>query len=189
MSATRTIVAVAAVVVVAAGVGAFFALRSGGDAVSSGGPLVAPKDGYFSASIPIDVGKPASFGLLVVANKQREPITLERVELVEPTPGLRLVGSYAQPTGSGLGVGLLSGFPPSGAGPNRHDVAGYALAHGAEARIVVGVASARTGSFDAKALRLYYRAKGKQYRDDWPFAVRVCSPAKPWAGRCHAPTG
>jgi hypothetical protein len=130
-----------------------------------------------------------SFGLLIVENGSKRTATLERIELARVTAGMRIVGSYVQPVRAGAPVGFLNGFPPANAGRVRSAVAGYALAPGAEVRIVLGLTVERNGRFVTRALRLSYRVGDDRYRADWPLGVRLCAPKRRYFGRCQAPSG
>jgi hypothetical protein len=178
-----------AVVLVAAGVGAYWALRPGGGGASVGGPLEPTQSNFFGLGTAAAVGERFSYGLLKGVNSGDGPAVLDRVELVGAPPQLEVVGSYAQPIDDPHHVGVLEGFPPPGASPARRPLHGYSVGPGEGVRVVTGVAARAEGTFAARALRLFYTASGRQYRDDWPLGIRLCVPKAKWLDRCEPPRG
>ena len=108
MSRRRLLAAASAAVVLLGGAGAFIGIRLAGDGGGriDGGPIAPPKDaGYYGVGHAAPLGQRLSYGILVAGNAGDATAVLERVEAVETTPGMRIVGSYAQPPGKGPGVG------------------------------------------------------------------------------------
>ncbi len=169
------------------GTGAWLALRPAAG-VAVGGPLAPTSEFAFLATgTAADVGEPLTYGLLVLKGVDSQPMELERVELARVDGGVRMVGSYVQPTSVGRGIALAYGYPPPRPGPDRHPVAGYRLVPHATLRVLVGFEATRPGHHAFHALRLYYRARGHRYRTDYPLAARVCAPKARWLGHCEPP--
>jgi len=190
MSGRRLLAAASAAVVLLGGAGAFIGIRLAGDGGGriDGGPIAPPKDaGYYGVGHAAPLGQRLSYGILVAGNAGDATAVLERVEAVETTPGMRIVGSYAQPPGKGPGVGLLEGFPPTPSGTIHARVNGYAVRPHEDFRIVLGVTTVRDGMQMFHKLRLYYRAGGHRYVSTWPLGLRLCSPPSRYLDRCPAP--
>jgi hypothetical protein len=194
MSLRRLLAAAIAVAVAAGGTGAWLVLRPAGGGASSGpvdvgGPLASPPDATgIAVSVPTAVGERVSFGYLTLRAVPARRLTLERVSLLRVRGGLRLVGSYVQPAGiPRYAVGLLFGFPPPNAAPNRRPTAGFVLRGRADVAVVVGLRTTRPGIAQFRSLRLWYRDGARRYRTDFLFAVRLCAPRERYRGRCHAP--
>jgi hypothetical protein len=172
------------------GAGAFLGIRlAGSDPPVATGPLEPPASlHYWGLGHPVDVGERLSYGLLFLRNRSRRTATLEGVDAVEATPGMRIVGGYAQPIDDGPGVGLGAGFPPTPSGTIHAAVRGFAVRPGDEVRIVLGVVVDRTGRQQFLRLRLRYRVGSHGFASTWPLGLRLCAPASRYRGKCEPPT-
>lgn len=83
----------AGALVLAVGAAAAAALLLGGEDELPRGPLGT--DDITGMSAPQQVGRPFSIGLPVVYNRGDEPATLEKVSLIEKTPGIEVVEALA----------------------------------------------------------------------------------------------
>jgi hypothetical protein len=169
------------------GVGAWLALRPAAG-VASGGPLAPSSDrSFLSTGTPANVRERISYGLLVLRGANARDVRLDRVELVAPEHGLRMIGSYVQPVDLGRGIAVAYGFPPPRPGPGRKPVADYVLGPAAKVRVMIGLTVTRRGSFAFHGIALSYRANGRRYRTTFPLAGRLCAPKARWLSRCPPP--
>ena len=123
----RNLIVIAAVVavVIAAGSAAAIAVGfgggeggtgggdgDGGGEITEGGPLAGQAAGGATASgAPVALDKPYSWGESSIINETDEPVTIERLELLEVPEGLRVLGMYALP-GEETGIGMAEGYDP-----------------------------------------------------------------------------
>ena len=159
-------------------------LVSRGTRLTEGGPLACP-DCSADASIPVDVGKRATFGAANLENHGTKPAVLERVEYLGMTPGLRTLGPLVSRNGdrrSG-GVGLVLGYPPVQLRGALHPLRGYRVfpehSYDDEVDVLVGLSPPRKGKFAYSKLRLYYRVGNQEYATTFDMGVRICTPSSP----------
>ncbi len=152
-------------------------LSRGGDEKGS----LASKEGE-TVSAPVTVGSVVSVGTLELSNDGGSAIVIDRVSLVDPTTGMRIVGMYAQPLGqSPLGFG--GGFKwPRGA----VEVEGLTLEPDAETayKLVVAVKVDAQGIFRSPGFRIAYRSGDKSYEQSFPAAMTLCAPPRLYRARC-----
>ncbi len=136
-----------------------------------------------AVSAPVTVGSIVSVGTLELSNDGGSAIVIDRISLVDPTTGMRIVGMYAQPIGqSPLGFG--GGFKwPRGA----VEVEGLTLEPDAEAggyKLVVGVKVDAQGIFRSPGFRVTYRSGDKSYEQSLQAAMTLCAPPRLYRARC-----
>jgi hypothetical protein len=142
---------------------------------------LASKQGE-TVSAPVTAGSVVSVGTLELSNDGGSAIVIDRVSLVDPTAGMRIVGMYAQPLGqSPLGFG--GGFKwPSAA----VEVEGLTLEPDAETgyKLVVGVRVDAQGIFRSPGFRIAYRSGDKSYEQSFQAAMTLCAPPRLYRARC-----
>ncbi len=120
------------------------------------------------------VGQPLTFGLEQFTNHGRSIVTLDRVILQHPHHE-RLVGSYAVPGQSPIGVGNwpphYAGLPPTW--KNREQVHGFRLAPGKSFIMVLGVAGTVLGKATSRGMLIYYHTSTVSYVTQDELAMTV----------------
>lgn len=104
----RRLLVLAGVVLVALAGAAWLIGRSGETGRVDGGPLACTDCSRGSSGIPTLLNQPASFGLLYLQNRGSKPAIVERVYLVERSPGMELHRALVSRP---RGIGLLNGNP------------------------------------------------------------------------------
>jgi hypothetical protein len=175
--------AVALLLLAVAAAGGVFAIRRG---ASGDGPVFAGVGSETGARF--DVGKPFSFGHVLLRNHGRVPATLERVRILGVTGGLELLGIQARPVPDQQGKGMFLeafGYPPP-EWPSE-PLAGQRVVpvgktfepsgdpnEGLE--LVIGVQATKTGVARARAVEFTYRVGGKRYREAYEGSMYLCVP-------------
>jgi len=171
---------------------AFLVVHWRSSGVTEGGPL-ACADCSAGASIPVAVGKRATFGAANLENHGNEAAVLERVEYVDLTPGVRILGPVVSRSGEsrGSGIGLVLGYPPPQLKGAFHELSGYRVlplrSFDDEVDVLVGLSPSREGMFSYRKLRIYYHVGSKHYVTTYDMGVRVCAPPSTWRSRCLPP--
>jgi hypothetical protein len=163
--------------------GGVFAFRRG---TSGGGPVFAGTGSETGARF--DVGKPFSFGYVLLRNHGRTPARLERVRILGVTGGLELLGIQARPVPDQQGKGMFLeafGYPPP-EWPSQ-PLAGQRFVpvgttfepsgnpnEGLE--LVIGVRATTAGVARARAVEFTYRVGGKRYREVYDGSMYLCVP-------------
>lgn len=141
--------------------------------VHEGGPLAEPK-AFGSAALRggLDPGEPLSVGQYILENTGSGPVRVDRLWLVEPTPGLRLVGAYASHESH---VGARRGYgPPRSA---SHPV-GLEVPPGRDAAyvVVIGVQADKPGRYVTDGLRVAYHRGGRRWETTLRQSIVLCVP-------------
>ena len=168
----------------ALGVGAVgVALRAGGGADAAGrpvqaaeivgGPLAYPPGTRSHGTFPVELGRPYSWGEVLLRNEGRLAVTLDAVELVRPSPGLVVVGLRVVRPSSGL-IGFLAGWERSGlepegtlVGPGRTN----------ERELVVGLRVDAPGRYRVDGVRVRYHDALRRYVATFEHTILLCGPA------------
>jgi hypothetical protein len=167
-------------------------IPGGGEGITKGGPLACP-DCHSGASMPADIGDVGTYGAADLENHSKEPAILDRVEFVDLTPGLRILGPLVSRAGdrAGGGVGLIREYPPPGLKGALHPLHGYRVlpfrSPADDVRVLVGVSPLRRGKLSYRQLKLYYRVGSKRYVTTFDMGVRICAPASVPSARCPTP--
>ncbi len=168
-------------------------LRSSGAGRRAGGPLACPRDecGRSATGGPVNVGSSASFGPLTLRNDTDEPMTLERVELLDVDPGLQLIGVIVvEPDGRHPLVGSARGYPPSQPGGTTRRVQGYRLepaeSNADFVQILVGLRLRASHRAGARKIAVDYRVGEAQYRAIFDHSMWLC-PNPPDPNGCIDP--
>jgi hypothetical protein len=152
----------------------------------SGGPLSCRACDYVGIGVPESPGVTFTFGHLSFLNRGHRPAVLLNVSLRHASPAIHLVKVFAvlsQESPNGL-TGTAARFPPSGL-PERalHPFDGWRVppdpsGNGPLTQALMGLRVNRTGQYTFRAVVLRYRVGATVYRDVFPYALRVCLPAK-----------
>ena len=110
-----------------------------------------------------------------------EPMTLERVELLDVDPGLQLIGVIVvEPDGRHPLVGSARGYPPSEPGGTTRRVQGYRLepaeSNADFVQILVGLRLRASHRAGARKIAVDYRVGEAQYRDFFTSGGRHVTP-------------
>ena len=181
-------------VLAAVGVGVvlILAFSGSGEGIAAGGPLACP-DCHSGASMPMNVGALGTYGAADLQNHGKEPAILDRVEYVDRTAGLRIMGPLVSRAGDrpGEGIGLIREFPPRVLKGALHPLHGYRVlpfrSFADDVQVLVGVSPLRRGKQSYRRLKLYYRVGSKRYATTFDMGVRVCAPGSIPLVRCPTP--
>lgn len=182
MRAQRRVAAVVAALLLVSG--------CGGDdgAVKAGGPLERPEfrdDTTVSLAAPkTKIGRSVYFGMVVLDNRGSKPATIDRIELVEPSPNARLAGSYAvgadreaSATGSGDWPPPPSDFRPGSWRPALGAVVPPKATPqgriGIELLLVMDIP--RRGRYSFRAVRVEYHVERRRYWVQVPYSFVACA--------------
>lgn len=163
-----------------------------GEGVVEGGPLACP-DCHTGAAMPADIGDLGTYGAADLQNQSDEAAILDRVEFVDLTPGLRILGPFVTRSGDRPGgeIGLIREFPPPGLKGALHPLHGYRVrpfrGFADNVQILVGISALRRGRLSYRKLKLYYRVGSKRYVATFDMGVRVCAPGSVPSTRCPTP--
>jgi hypothetical protein len=165
-----------------------------GDGEPSAGPLGS--DEVQGLGAPQEAGRTFTFGLPVAYNEGDEPAELERISLLDPTPGLKVVGTRV--AGADRRLLYQSGDPnwPSRRITDQHPVNGFEVApqdtpegrRGVE--LVFGLRADRPGRYRTEGVQIDYRVGDTRHRSTMLIALRLCVPprgATAEGRRCPAP--
>jgi hypothetical protein len=159
-----------------------------------------PPPGPLGADIGewVGVGRPAGaewgYGFAVVYNQGDQPAVLERISLVDATPGLEVVGTGI--AGSDRKILSMATWMEQPADLGRVvPVKGFRVAPVSEpagergAELVFRIRTPRPGDYTSSAVAVEYTVDGKQYRSEIGYRLGVCvqPPAQFEKPRCKAP--
>jgi hypothetical protein len=134
----------------------------------------------------MDVGKVGTYGGVNLQNTDEAPAVLERVEYVDRTPGLRLLGPFVA---KNAGIGLVREYPPRGLVGRLRPLRGYRVPPfhriADDVDILLGVSPLRKGTLSYRALRLYYRVGDRHYITTFDEGVRLCAPGSVPLDKCR----
>lgn len=139
----------------------------------AGGPLALPPGTRSDGAFPVELGRPYSWGEVLLRNEGRLAVTLDEVELIRPSPGLVILDvRVVQPT-SGL-IGFLAGWKRSGLEPEGALI-GPGRAN--ERELVVGLRVDAPGRYRLDGVRIRYHDALKRYVATFHQAIALCAPA------------
>ncbi len=165
----------------------------GGD--PSPGPLSSPEASRIG--IGRTAGEPFGFGLTLAWNTGDRPAVLERIEPVDPTPGLRVVATGAAgPEREFLFVASTQTWP-SDEFTDLHPVRGFEVAPRASAagergvELVLALQADKPGRYVFKAVAVEYTVDGERHRAIIRNGIGVCvtPPGERTVRGCDAPSG
>jgi hypothetical protein len=130
-------------------------------------------------------------GPLTLSNEGEEVATIERVELLDVDPGLRLVGMVVvEPSGRGA-VGAARGYPPRDPRGSLHPVRGYELAPGQSnsdfIQVLIGVKLTSPVRAGARRIAVDYRVGDVKYRAYFDHSIWLCTWQISETGDCIDP--
>ncbi len=151
---------------------------------SSDGPADGPLLGVSDASVagPATPGAPVAAGALQLRNEGSDDLIIDRVVLVDPTTGMRLVGMYAVPADEGA-AGIGGGFRwPRGAS----EVEGLTIAPSAKPafRLVLGAQIDAQGVYRSPGIRITYHVGDHGYVKAFAVGLTLCAPPRLYRSRC-----
>jgi hypothetical protein len=181
----RRLLAVGVLVAGAAlGAGALgVALRAGGGADEpgpsvaapklAGGPLALPPGTRSRGTFPVELGRPYSWGEVLLRNEGRLAVTLDEVELIRPSPGLLTLGVRAPHPRAGL-IGFLAGWERAGVEPE-----GTVIGPGKtdERELVIGLRVDAPGRYGIDGVQVRYHDALQRYVATFDQALALCAPA------------
>ena len=141
----------------------------------------------FGASAGIPFGPPLYTGI-VLHNLSPWPATIERISLIDPTPGLALAGAgLALPGSSGTLAGLIFGdhsdvAEPEDYGPLPATLPGDNRAD--EGRVLLTVATTAPGHQQYRAVAVDYRIGPFAFKSTFHQAISVCLAPVPADASC-----
>jgi len=156
------------------------------------GPLGEDPGAPNRIAFDVEVGRPFTYGLVVLRNPARTPAEIIRVELVDATAGIELVASTVRSLSEVPAHGLVANdrtYPPPALAGHLRPAVGAQIgpsrgpADGVE--LVLGLRVDGQGAHGFSAVAVRYRVGGDTYRVVFPYALVVCSP--PSAVACRAP--
>jgi hypothetical protein len=168
----------AAAALVAAGCVAAVALLAR-DSLPTAGPLIA--DDGASLGIGRTAGETFAYGLPYVGNDGDEPARLQRISPVEPTPGLRVVGTrVAGARRRDLAWAATPAWPDRNLS-DVHPVDGFEIGplkargwrRGAELIFILRAPEA-PGRYRFKSIQVDYRVGRRRHRDRFHFGLQIC---------------
>lgn len=138
-----------------------------------GGPLAYPSATRTHGFFPVDLGRPYSWGEVLLTNEGRLAVTIEDVELIDSSPGLVILDTRIVRPTHGL-IGFLPGWKPDGDRPE-----GVVIAPGREdeRELVVGLRIDEPGSYRIDGVRIRYHDALTRYVARFDQVVVLCGPA------------
>jgi hypothetical protein len=140
------------------------------------GPLGT--DDVTAMGVPQQAGRPFSIGLPVVYNRGDEPATIERISLVEKSPGIEVLETHVAGTRRKT---LLTAFtyrwPERGAYSDLHPPSGYVVPpdgrRGVE--LVFVLRADQPGAHQFAGAQVDYRIGARRYRTTLWEGARICA--------------
>ncbi len=155
----------------------WFGFRSSGGA---GDPLAGgPGESVVLAGTP---GAPVSVGAIDLRNSGKSDLVIDRVSLLDPTTGLRLVGMYARPEGESP-IATANGFRwPRGAS----EVEGLTIVPNEQSGVTVVIALQvdAQGVYRSAGVRIEYHVGNRRYVKAYGLEIELCAPSRLYRARC-----
>lgn len=149
-------------------------------------------------AVLMDVGKTGTYGAETLANHGREDVVLDRIDFLDRTPGLEIIGPLAMHVRTAQGVpalatGMIRQYPPPHEGATLHPVRGFRIAPRRSWRddveLLIGFRAHRAGVSSYRAFEVHYHVGDKRYVARFPDPLAVCVPRSFPLRRCKAPGG
>jgi hypothetical protein len=182
---TRLPLITAAVVVFVAPIGGFLAVRGGASSTSHAGPLIGPQPSSTSV-FATALGTPVMVGDWYLANTGSKPAVVQRIALIDPTPGLRVVAINLAHF-SKQSRGAESYYPQPGL--RLYPVGGLRIPPGGlpqAIEIVAGLAVTKPGHFNSSGLSVSYTVGDRHYTMTVLEGTGVCYPLSAYPNGCPA---
>jgi hypothetical protein len=161
------------VVALSAGGGADTISLPGAAAESAGGPLALPPGTRSQGTFPVELGRPYSWGEVLLRNEGRLAVTLDTVELIRPSPDLVVLAVRVVRPTSGL-IGFLVGWEGSGLEPESALI-GPGRAN--ERELVVGLRVDAPGRYGLDGVRVRYHDALQRYVATFDQSIVLCAPS------------
>ena len=139
----------------------------------AGGPLALPPGTRSDGAFPVDLGRPYSWGEVLLRNGGRLAVTLDAVELIRPSPGLVVLDVRVVRPTSGL-IGFLPGWERSGLDPES-TLIGPGRAN--ERELVVGLRVDAPGRYRLDGVRVRYHDALQRYVATFDQSIVLCAPS------------
>jgi hypothetical protein len=145
-------------------------------------PTPGPLDNDVAESLGIQrrVGEDFTYGLPVVINKGDEPAVLERIEPVDPTPGLRVIDTRMNGSERKYFYFASGKWPDPERFTDLHPVAGFVVhpesVEGWErgAELIFALRADKPGRYVFKAVAVEYRVGSREHRAILDIGLGVC---------------
>jgi hypothetical protein len=169
----------------------------GSSATVRGGPL-AEHGARMGEAVLMDVGKTGTYGAETLENHGHEDVVLDRIEFLDRTPGLEIIGPLVMhvrtaPGVPALATGMIRQYPPPHEGATLHRVSGFRIApHRSwknDVELLIGFRAHRAGVSSYRAFEVRYHVGDTRYVARFPDPLAVCVPRSFPLRRCKAPGG
>jgi hypothetical protein len=154
-------------------------VEAGGDDAGSasaaelaGGPLALPPGTRSQGTFPVELGRPYSWGEVLLRNEGRLAVTLDGVEFVRPSSGLAILDVRVVRPTDGL-IGFLAGWEPEGLEPGGALI-GPGRAN--ERELVVGLRVDEPGRYRLDGVRVRYHDALQRYVATFDQTIALCAP-------------
>jgi hypothetical protein len=193
----RTLAVIAAAVAFAAAALFLAVVLLGDDGEPSPGPLGT--DEVQSSGFSHEVGRDFTFGLPVAFNRGDEPAVLERISLIDPTPGLKVIATRVAGPDRRIFFFAAEPYWPPREITDLHPVRGFEVAPQDEpdgdrgVELVFGARADQPGRYRTHGVRIDYRVGDTEHRATLRNVFRVCVLPEgvpvdvPGGRRCPAP--
>jgi hypothetical protein len=139
----------------------------------AGGPLASPPGTRSNGAFPVELGRPYSWGEVLLRNEGRLAVTLDAIELIRASPDLVILDVRVVRPTSGL-IGFLAGWERSGVEPEG-TLVGAGRTN--ERELVVGLRVDAAGRYRIDGVRVRYHDALQRYVATFDQAIVLCAPA------------
>jgi hypothetical protein len=139
----------------------------------AGGPLAYAPGTKSNGAFPVELGRPYSWGEVLLRNEGRLAVTLDAIELIRASPDLVILDVRVVRPTSGL-IGFLAGWERSGVEPEG-TLVGAGRTN--ERELVVGLRVDAAGRYRIDGVRVRYHDALQRYVATFDQAIVLCAPA------------
>ena len=109
------------------------------------------------------VSKPFTWGMVTLLNSGDEPVVIDSVKLLAPTPGLKVTGVYGVDKGGRETFSRVD--PQTTFGSRLHPIKGYTVPGPVDGQytIAIGLTTARVGAYTVSAVDVSYHVGNISY--------------------------
>jgi hypothetical protein len=175
------------------GLAALAAAGCGSGGPIRGGPL-AENGVRMGESVLMDAGKTGTYGAETLANHGATDAVLDRVEFLERTSGLEIIGPLVmhvrtKPGVPALATGMIRQYPPPHEGATLRRISGFRVApHRSwkdDVELLIGFRAHRSGVLSYRGFEVHYHVGKKRYVARFPDPLVVCVPRSYPLRRCR----